>query len=214
MKLQLALDSTDIEMAKEVLSEVQDIIDIAEIGTPLIIKEGVGAVREIKEQFPSLVLLADLKIVDGGKYESEMAFGAGADIVTVLGVADDMTVQAVIRSAREWGKAVMVDMLCVLDTGERAGEIDGMQADYICVHTAFDLQTISAPPLHELKTVKTVVTNARIAIAGGINEQTIVDILDERPDIVVVGSAITLSNNPGETTLLLKNMINQKKGEL
>jgi 3-hexulose-6-phosphate synthase len=192
---------------------VQDIIDIAEIGTPLIIKEGVRAVEEIREQFNSLSLLADLKIVDGGRDESELAFSAGADIVTVLGVADDITIQAVIRSAREWGKAVMVDMLCVLDTGERASEIDGMQADYICVHTAFDLQTISAPPLHELKTVKTVVTNARIAIAGGINEQTIGDIVDEGPDIVIVGSAITSSTDPRGKALMLKNMITQGKGE-
>ncbi len=213
MKLQLALDSTDVEMAKELLSEVQDIIDIAEIGTPLIIKEGVRAVEQIREQFPSLSLLADLKIVDGGRYESELAFRAGADIVTVLGVADDITVQDVIRSARDNGKAAMVDMLCVLDMGERSEEIDGMLADYICVHTAFDLQTISAPPLHELKTVKTVVTNARIAIAGGINEQTIIDILDENPDIVVVGSAITGSKDPRETALIFKNMITQEKGE-
>ncbi|EDW4537521.1 3-hexulose-6-phosphate synthase, partial [Salmonella enterica subsp. enterica] len=64
MKLQLALDLVDIPGAKQLVAEVQEHIDIVEIGTPVVINEGLRAVKEIKEAFPSLTVLADLKIMD------------------------------------------------------------------------------------------------------------------------------------------------------
>jgi len=45
------------------------------------------------------VLLADTKIVDGGEIEAADAFAAGANIVTVLGVAEDETIRGVVRAA-------------------------------------------------------------------------------------------------------------------
>ena len=42
---------------------------------------------------PTATLLADLKIVDAGELEAQIGFDAGADIVTVLGVAHDVTIQ-------------------------------------------------------------------------------------------------------------------------
>lgn len=51
MKLQLALDLVDIEGAKEVVAEVAEFIDIVEIGTPIVINEGLHAVKAIKEAF-------------------------------------------------------------------------------------------------------------------------------------------------------------------
>ena len=48
MELQLALDLVNISEAKEVVQEVQEYIDIVEIGTPVVINEGLKAVKEIK----------------------------------------------------------------------------------------------------------------------------------------------------------------------
>ena len=61
MELQLALDLVNISQAKEVVKEVEEHIDIVEIGTPVVINEGLRAVKEIKEAFPNLKVLADLK---------------------------------------------------------------------------------------------------------------------------------------------------------
>lgn len=54
IKLQLALDLVDIPVAIEVVTEVGEYIDIVEIGTPVINKEGLAAVREVKAAFPEL----------------------------------------------------------------------------------------------------------------------------------------------------------------
>ena len=66
MKLQVAFD---IQHSDEVLKLVEvngDLIDIVEIGTPLIIKEGLKSVQKIKKEYPNQTVLADLKIMDAG----------------------------------------------------------------------------------------------------------------------------------------------------
>lgn len=100
MELQLALDLVNIAEAKEVIKEVEDHIDIVEIGTPVVINEGLRAVKEVKEAFPNLKVLADLKIMDAAGYEVQQASKAGADIVTILGVAEDMSIKGAVEEAK------------------------------------------------------------------------------------------------------------------
>ena len=140
MELQLALDLVNIPEAKEVVAEVAEFIDIVEIGTPVVINEGLHAVKAIKEAFPHLRVLADLKIMDAGGYEVMKASEAGADIITVLGVSDDSTIKGAVAEALKQGKQVMVDMINVKDIEGRAREIDAFGVDYICVHSGYDHQ--------------------------------------------------------------------------
>ena len=100
MELQLALDFISIEDSIELLKEVGDSIDIVEIGTPFIVKDGMRAVREVRRAFPDLKILADLKIMDAGKEETACAVEAGADIVTVLGASNDTTIRVSAEAAR------------------------------------------------------------------------------------------------------------------
>ena len=82
------------------MQEVQEYIDIVEIGTPVVINEGLKAVKEIKEAFPSLKVLADLKIMDAGAYEVMKASEAGASIITILGATDDSTIKGAVEEAK------------------------------------------------------------------------------------------------------------------
>ena len=93
MELQLALDLVNIPEAIELVKEVEQYIDVVEIGTPVVINEGLKAVQEMKSAFPHLKVLADLKIMDAGGYEIMKAAEAGADIITVLGATDDSTIK-------------------------------------------------------------------------------------------------------------------------
>jgi 3-hexulose-6-phosphate synthase len=186
--LQLALDIIEIDEAKNLVHLLDNIV---EIGTPFIMREGIKAVQEFRTEFPEARILADLKIIDGASYESSLAFEAGADIVTVLGAADDVTVTTCVKKASEYGKSVMADMLCVKNVGKRAGQLDALGVDILCVHTAFDVKSTTAPPLVDLKAVKKTVKKGKIAIAGGIDDRTAAGIAAEGPDIMIVGSWIT-----------------------
>ena len=191
MKIQLALDLVRTEEALKMTQQAADLVDIVEVGTPMIIREGMAPVRALKARFPHLTVLADTKIMDGGAIESADAFEAGADLVTVLAVADDATIRNVVATAKKYGRQAMADMICVKNVEERARELDEMGLDYVCVHTATDVQKTGRNPLAELETIVSVLKNAKAAVAGGISQKTIGAAVKTGAQIVVVGSALT-----------------------
>jgi 3-hexulose-6-phosphate synthase len=191
MELQLALDLVNIPEAKELVKEVEEYVDIVEIGTPVIINEGLRAVKEIKEAFPHLKVLADLKVMDAAGYEVMKASEAGADIVTILGVAEDMTIKGAVEEARKQQKKILVDMIAVKDIEGRAKELDALGVDYICVHTGYDLQAVGKNSFEDLATIKRVVKHAKTAVAGGIKLETLPEVIKAQPDLVIVGGGIT-----------------------
>ena len=204
MKLQAALDTLSLEECEKLLSETRGSIDIAEVGTPFVIEEGMRPVRVFKEKFPGIEVLADVKIMDAGEYEADKCFEAGADICTVLGVSNNATIEGVVRSAKRHGKKVMVDMIEVGDLAARAKEIDAMGVDYICVHTAFDVQKTGQDPLDELRVLNRVIQNAKSAVAGGVKLSTIDAIVEEGAEIIVVGGFICNAEDRAATARELK----------
>ncbi|MBP1966592.1 3-hexulose-6-phosphate synthase [Paenibacillus aceris] len=209
MELQLALDLVDIPQAKQLVKEVESYIDIVEIGTPVVINEGLRAVKEIKEAFPNLKVLADLKIMDAAGYEVMKASEAGADIVTVLGVSEDMTIKGAVEEARKQGKQILVDMISVKNLEKRAQEIDALGVDYICVHTGYDLQAVGKNSFDDLLTIKRVVKQAKTAIAGGIKLSSLPEVIKANPDLVIVGGGITGQENKQAAAAEMQKLIKQ-----
>jgi len=194
-ELQIALDG-DLATALDLLCAVHPYIDIAEIGTPLVFREGMAAVRRIRESYPQLPLLADLKIMDAGKAEADIAFSAGADIVTVMAVAADATIAGALLSARTHGKRVMIDMMQVADPRARALELLGLGCDWLCLHTAHDQQALLGSPFALLAALRAALPSTNLAIAGGVKLPDLTHILPLQPSSVIVGSAITAAADP------------------
>jgi len=209
MKLQLALDLVNIPEALEVVKEVQEHIDVVEIGTPVVINEGLRAVQEIKSAFPNLTVLADLKIMDAGAYEVMKASEAGADIVTVLGVTDDSTIKGAVEEAKKHGSKILVDMINVKDLAKRASEVDALGVDYICVHTGYDLQAAGESPFEQLQTIKRVVKRAKTAVAGGIKLNTLPAVVQSQPDLVIVGGGITGKEDKKAVAAQMRELVKQ-----
>lgn len=209
MELQLALDLVNISEAKEVVKEVQEYIDIVEIGTPVVINEGLKAVKEIKEAFPSLKVLADLKIMDAGAYEVMKASEAGASIITILGATDDSTIKGAVEEAKKQGTQILVDMINVKNLEQRAKEVDALGVDYICVHTGYDLQAEGETPFEQLQTIKRVVKNAKTAVAGGIKLNTLPEVVQSQPDLVIVGGGITSEKDKRNVAEEMKKVVKQ-----
>ncbi|MDO4547840.1 MAG: 3-hexulose-6-phosphate synthase [Clostridia bacterium] len=202
--LQIALDIIPLDEAMTLVEQVRATVDIIEIGTPFIVKEGMRPVKAIKEAFGEKLVLADVKIMDGGRAEAMYAFDAGADIVTVMSVAQDQTIKNVVKAARERGRKVMADMLACKDIAARAAELDEFGVDYICVHTAFDVQHEVASPLEELRTLVDTVKSAIPAVAGGINLSNVERAAMLRPGVIVAGGAIINAEDRAEAARLMK----------
>ncbi|MEN8701580.1 3-hexulose-6-phosphate synthase [Bacillus infantis] len=209
MELQLALDLVNIPEAIELVKEVEEHIDVVEIGTPVVINEGLKAVKEVKEAFPNLKVLADLKIMDAAGYEVMKASEAGADIITILGAAEDESIKGAVEEAKKQGKKILVDMIAVKDLEGRAKELDELGVDYICVHTGYDLQAVGQNSFEDLKTIKSVVKNAKTAIAGGIKLDTLPEVVKAQPDLVIVGGGITSQDDKKAAASKMQEIIKQ-----
>jgi 3-hexulose-6-phosphate synthase len=157
-----------------------------------------------------LKIFADLKIMDAGEHETETAIEAGADIISVLGVAANATITASVDTAHKRGKHILVDMIDVPDLAARAKEVDTLGVDYICVHTAFDIQASGKNPLEELQIISAVVKNAKCAAAGGIKLTTLPHLIKLNPAIIVVGGGITQEADKRETAKKIKACINER----
>ncbi|ASI98098.1 bifunctional 3-hexulose-6-phosphate synthase/6-phospho-3-hexuloisomerase [Thermococcus celer] len=200
MILQVALDLTDIETAISIAEKAaRGGAHWLEVGTPLIKKEGMRAVELLKRRFPDRKIVADLKTMDTGALEVEMAARHGADVVSILGVADDKTIKDAVEVARRYGIRVMVDLIGVKDKVKRAKELEKMGVHYILVHTGIDEQVQGKSPLEDLgKVVNSV--NVPVAVAGGLNLETIPKVIELGATIVIVGGAITKAKDPEEVT--------------
>lgn len=209
MKLQLAIDDMTLSEALSFIDKVEKYVDIIEVGTPFLIREGCHAIQAIKNKYPLKEILADAKIMDGGFFESEILFKAGADYVTVLGVTDTLTIRSCIKAAKEYGKQVVVDMICVDDLPSRVHQLENAEANMLAVHTGTDQQAAGRQPIDDLAVMIAHRRNAKIAVAGGISSKTIAKYVALRPDVIIVGSAITHAEDPDKEARLIAEVLRQ-----
>ncbi|MGQ9587995.1 MAG: 3-hexulose-6-phosphate synthase [Thermoplasmata archaeon] len=202
--LQVALDLVHGERALKICADaVRGGADWIEAGTPLIKSEGVNIVRQLKKAFPRHTIVADMKTIDVGGAEVEIAAKSGADVVVVLGVSSDPTITEAILSARQYGAKVMVDLFNVEDKVERAKQVESMGADYICVHVGVDEQMVGGSPLSDLRGLAKTV-GIPIAAAGGINSETAPEVVRAGASIVIVGGAIIKAKDVAAATKKVK----------
>lgn len=201
--LQVALDCLKIGEALRISSEVEEYIDILEVGTPLLKSEGLRTVEILKKVFMEKIIFADTKTMDVGDLEARMAFDAGADIISVCSRAPKQTIITAIEEGRKRDRKVMVDLLGESDKILAAEEIKVMGPHYFCIHTGIDEQRAGRNPFEVVEAFSKRIS-VPYAIAGGIKPEDISKIIPFNPSIIIVGGYITRSQNPKEAAKLLQ----------
>ncbi len=210
--LQVALDFVDLDRAMQVAREaVKGGVDWLEAGTPLIKSEGMNAVRALKKAFPEKIIVADMKIMDVGGAEVEMAAKSGANVVIILGLSDDSTISEAVAAGKKYSAQIMVDMINVENIVDRAVQLERLGVDIICVHVGIDQQMRGVKPLDVTKQVAEIVTTPKVAIAGGLNSETAPSAIEVGADIIIIGHAITAAQNAAEATRLIKEAMKTGK---
>jgi len=208
-KLQVALDLMNIKRAVRIAKEaVEGGVDWIEVGTPLIKSEGMDAIRKLRDKFPEKKLIADMKTMDVGGVEVEMAAKAGADIIGILGAADDETLKEGIRAARNYDSEIFADLIRVEDQVERAKEVTELGVDYIGVHIGIDAQMKGEDPGELVEKVSDA-TSLPIAVAGGLNSETAPEMVERGADIIIVGGAIVKARNVEKAAENVKKSIKE-----
>ncbi|GIP31408.1 orotidine 5'-phosphate decarboxylase / HUMPS family protein [Paenibacillus sp. J2TS4] len=194
--VQISLDVTSIKEALEMAEiAVEAGIDWIEAGTPLLLAEGLHAVRELRKAFPEHPIVADLKTMDGGYLEAEMMAKAGATHVVVMGVAHPATIRAVVRAARYYGIKVMGDVLAAEDKVANAKMLQDNGVDYIIVHTGFDErgEDPERSPMDHLDPIVKAVT-IPVQAVGGLSIKQAAEMPAYGAPLVVVGAPLVIDS--------------------
>ncbi|MFX1380679.1 MAG: orotidine 5'-phosphate decarboxylase / HUMPS family protein [Promethearchaeota archaeon] len=211
-RLQVALDFENIDDTLAISREVSPFVDILEAGTPLIKSEGVRAIQALKEAHPDKLVCADLKTADAGFLEVKMAAKAKADIVTILADAYNVTIKEALRAAHDFHVEIMADLIMSRAPVIRLASIidlnyKNLKLHYALVHSGLDRQASRRAPFYELESVLRLRDHPRLAIAGGIRDEDIPQLLKYPLDIIIVGGGITRTKNPGESAEKIRKAI-------
>ena len=204
--IQISLDLINID---EALATAQMAMragfDWLEAGTPLLLAEGLHGVKKLREAFPTVPIVADLKTMDGGYLEAEMMFKAGATHVVVMARAHEETVKCVVKAGKDFGGKVMGDNLACGDMVAGAKWLEDLGCDYIVHHIGYDerrgiaAKGLRMPsPLDKLKEVVAAV-NIPVQAVGGLSLEQVIRCPEYGAPLVVLGAPVTIDADAFKT---------------
>lgn len=197
--VQLSLDLIDLNEALHTAeTALRAGVDWLEVGTPLIIAEGMRGVRELRSRYPHVPIVADLKTMDGGWLEAELMAKAGATMLVVMGQAHEETVELVVKAGREFGAKIMGDNMAMPDPVAGAKQLEDLGCDYIVHHIGYDRRTLrrergltTPTPLDQLHEVVNAVS-VPVQAVGGLTVEQAMETPGYGAPLVVIGAPLAI----------------------
>lgn len=204
--VQISLDLTTSDEALETAAMAMRAgVDWLEAGTPLILAEGLHGVRRLREAFPDVPIVADLKTMDGGYLEAEMMAGAGATHVVVMSQAHEETIRCVVKAGQDFGVGVMGDNLASDDMVAGAKRLEDLGCGYVIHHIGYDerrgiaARGERAPnPLDQLRDIVQAV-DVPVQAVGGLTLEQAVETPSYGAPLVVLGAPLTIDADAFKT---------------
>ena len=194
--VQISLDLTNNDEALRTAAiAVEAGADWIEVGTPLVLAEGLHAVRALRKEFPNHPLIVDLKTMDGGYLEAEMMGDAGADAVIVMGQAHDATIECVIEAGEKFGMLVMGDDLGAADRVAECVRLEKLGVGMVIHHIGYDHRNrhpeLRLTPLTDLKAI-VAATTVPVQAVGGLTIDQAVGCPAIGAPVVVFGAPLAI----------------------
>jgi 3-hexulose-6-phosphate synthase len=204
--VQISLDLTNIPEALETAHlAMRAGVDWLEAGTPLIIAEGMHGVRALREAFPTVPIVADLKTMDGGWLEAEMMAKAGATHVVVMERAHPETIKIVVKAGKDLGVKVMGDNLGAKDMVAAARRLEDYGCDFVIHHVGYDerrgLAAAGKPYPSPLDQLREVVAAVKIPVqaVGGLSVEQAIRTPEYGAPLVVLGAPLAIDADSFKT---------------
>ena len=208
MKLQVAIDLLSTCDALTLLHKVGPYVDVIELGTPLIKQEGLSVVRYVKAAYPKKLVFADLKTMDTGALEADLAFDAGADIMTVLGSAGGSTIVGAVKSGKKHNKSVVADMIGGKDRLSRLKGLKQLGITWAELHAGLDEQAQPGYSIHSLLEIGKQ-ADIDCSIAGGVSVDTIEAVDAAGAIVAVAGHSIYGAKDTAAAAKALREKIHK-----
>lgn len=198
--VQISLDLIDIKESLETAElALRAGVDWLEAGTPLILAQGMHGVRALRERWPEVPIVADLKTMDGGWLEAEVMAKAGATHVVVMARAHEATIREVVRAGKDFGIQVMGDNLACDDMVAGAKYLEDLGCDYVIHHIGYDERRSYAAagkrmpsPLDQLREVVAAVS-IPVQAVGGLEIEQAIKTPEYGAKLVVIGAPLSIN---------------------
>ena len=207
--VQISLDLTSIDEALDhARKAVRAGVDWLEAGTPLILAEGLEAVRALRREFPKQPIVADIKCMDGGYLEAQMMSRAGATHVVVMARAHAATIKAAVKAGRDCGIQVMADDLACEDKPAAARAVQDLGVDYVVHHIGYDerrdeavIQACGGHPPSPLDELDAVVKAVKIPVqaVGGLSIEQMLELPRHGVHHLVLGAPLAVHSDAFES---------------
>jgi 3-hexulose-6-phosphate synthase/6-phospho-3-hexuloisomerase len=162
-------------------------------------------VRALREAFPGVPIVADLKTMDGGYLEAEMMAKAGATHVVVMARAHEETIKCVVAAGRDYGVRVMGDNLGCPDMVAGARQLEDLGCDIVIHHIGYDERRgITAAgrrmpsPLDQLSEIVAAV-RVPVQAVGGLTLEQAIRCPEFGAPLVVLGAPLTIDADAFKT---------------
>jgi len=175
----------------------------AQVENENIIKPNNGGV------FPYIV--ADMKTMDRGETEVDIAYRGGASAAIALGMSPIETLNSFIKRCDEYGMDSMIDMmnvefpLSILRSLKKAPTV-------VIIHRGVDEEKFNKEkqiPLHEIRRIKGNYNNIMISIAGGDTVREVQRSIFNDADIVVIWKSVLQKTS--DTATLVSDCLKEIK---
>lgn len=205
MKMQISYDFTNLSQAIEIAKKTAQFADIIEIGTLLILAEGVNAIKEFKGTFPDKPLLTDVKLVDRVSEAIPLLIDAESSYVTVLYGTSNKVIKKATNLAHNLNAKIVLDLIDPDTMAQGASQAKSLDVDHVLFHFPHETDDTSSN-IENWELIKGN-TDLPIFISGRMNRECINEIVALKPQGIVVGHAITKAEDPEAEARYFKELI-------
>lgn len=196
MKLQISFDNHSLQESLDIAKQVAPHADIIEIGTIPLYRHGKQIVEEFKKVCGNTPLLVDTKISDRGSKVVPIFSEVGAQWLTVMAGTSNTVIHATGTKAHQMNMRVMMDLLDAPSHGQSAMEAKNLGVDALLLHESYE----DTDPLIFLDKWDLVKGNTSlpIFISAKINRDNVMQIIELKPDGLVIGESIVDADDPAQ----------------
>jgi len=194
MKLHFTYNFSDLAQAIKVAEQTAESADIIGIGSLLLFKEGVKAVKTFKASFPNKDLFVEAKVVEKADEAVTLFAQAGATYISVLAGTFNTSIKKAVATARRFDVKIALDLLDAPSLGQSAMDAKALGVDLLILH--------HAPHMEERSEIDSVWHNVRdntniaVFVTGKIDASNFQQVAALKPQGIMVGSPVTRAESP------------------
>jgi 3-hexulose-6-phosphate synthase/6-phospho-3-hexuloisomerase len=212
--VQVSLDLHTIEDALAVATIAAEAgVDWLEAGTPLMMEQGMAAVRALRAKFPKHPIVCDFKVCDGGEYFGRLAGEAGATHFDIMAASHDATIRGALRAAEQYKLTVIADIMFCPDPVAAAVRAQTIGAHMIGWHLGYDHRQENRG-LRAIDGLADVLAAVRIPVqvVGGLSVEHAIEAARMGAASVVVGGPLVPGDRGAKLAATLRKVVEGVRG--